>query len=137
MGITVFDSDRREKNDVVFKEQRSLKRHVSEIAVDFSITGTTAHTFYAGFTQDISEGGVFVATHQTYPIGSSVKINLDIAGTKIEVEAIVRWIKNADTFAKGDVDPGMGLQFVNLTAATKGVIDAFLQKREPMFVDVD
>ena len=137
MVRSMFDSNKRGKNDVLFKEQRTKQRYEAEIAVDFSITGDTIHTFYLGFAQDISEGGVFLATHQSYPIGSVMTINLDIAGSKISVEAVVRWVRDPKDFEGSDIEPGMGLQFVNLPEKEKSIIDAFIQKREPMFVDVD
>lgn len=138
MATKLFDSDARGKNDVLFKEQRTSKRYLSEISVDLSVSGDSSHTFYTGFTEDISAGGLFLETHQIYPVGSVMKINLSILGKKIALKAVVRWIKSPDTFDGGnDIHPGMGLQFVDLSQENKSIIETFIQQREPMFVDID
>ena len=137
MSGNMFDSSKRQANDVLFREQRQDPRYMSELSVEFSITGDTVHTFYTGLAEDISTGGVFLATHQIYPIGSEITLNFDISGKKISLKAIVRWVKAAEIFDNTDIPPGVGLQFVNLSQGAKDVIDAFTKKREPMFVDVD
>lgn len=137
MATKLFDSDVHGKNDVLFKEQRTSKRYLSGISVDLTISNDSSHTFYTGFTEDLSTGGLFLETHQIYPIGSEMNINLSISGKEIALKAIVRWIKSPDTFNCDDIHPGMGLQFVDLSQENKSIIEAFIKKREPMFVDID
>lgn len=137
MVTKIFDTDKRQKDDILFKDKRTDPRYTSEISIDFFISEGTANTFYEGFTEDISLGGVFLATHQIYPIGSAMTLNLNLVNQKITVKAVVRWIKNIETFEDSETSPGMGLQFVDLSAKDKTLIDEFLKQREPMFVDVD
>lgn len=53
-------------------------------------------------SQDISQGGIFLRTEDTLPIGSPVTLTLDLPGIDgSHVPGFVRWIK----------DDGFGVQF--------------------------
>ena len=89
--------------------------------------------FYAGFSQDISEGGMFVATYDLQPMGTMVDLEFMLpGGYQVKVKGAVRWIKDpieANTFA------GMGVQFVDLEPADLTAIQEFISNREPIFHD--
>lgn len=94
----------------------------------------TEHNFYAGFTQDISEGGLFVATHEFLPIGSHVDLELELpGGHKLQVRGVVKWVR--DPRDPGETIPGMGIQFEELAKADREAVNEFMSSREPMFWD--
>jgi uncharacterized protein (TIGR02266 family) len=116
-------------------ERRSNARVDLEVEV-----GLESETnFYTGLTQDISAGGVFVATHQLRPRGERLvlKFSLPGVGTPFVVDAEVRWIREVTslTQARHDAPTGMGLKFVNLPSQAKAVIASFLRQRESIFYD--
>lgn len=92
----------------------------------------TDDNFYAGFTEDISEGGLFVSTHELLPVGTAVLVSLELpGGHHLEVTGHVRWLRDPhDPMA---VTSGMGVQFDDLSAADRTAIREFMQNREPMF----
>ncbi len=137
MADRIVDADKRQKGDVVFRENRRSARVASEVAVEFAISDEAQHSFYTGFTEDISKGGVFLATHQLYAIGTHMTLMIELEGTKIPVEAVVRWTRDPSTFDDTELEPGMGLQFVNLSPEAQTAIEQFLKSHEAMFVDVD
>lgn len=128
--------DKREKDDVIVRDRRRNPRVAEEVEVDFEVSMEGPHNFFNGFTQDISRGGVFLATHQIYPIGTEIKMSFTIENRRIDVETVVKWVKNPENTAEDD-SPGMGLQFRNLDGDDKTFIDNFIKKKEPMFMDVD
>lgn len=95
------------------------------------------HNFYTGLVQDISRGGVFVATHDLRPIGTTYVLRLRLPGVDAGVvaEAVVRWVREAS--AHSDAPAGMGLQFVALSPEAHAAIHEFLRRRESIFYDVD
>ncbi|NOZ87618.1 MAG: TIGR02266 family protein [Deltaproteobacteria bacterium] len=93
--------------------------------------------FFKGFSENISEGGLFVVTHDIRPIGSEVDLEFSLPGNKkkpVYVRAQVRWLREYDTF-KPEVDPGMGLKFLDLDPGAREDIERFTAKREPLFYD--
>lgn len=132
-----FDSDKREKDDVFFRNRRADIRLNHEINVDFEVSVDGPHSFFTGITQDISKGGVFLATHQIYPIGTNMKLIFQVEGVELTVEAVVRWVRSVERSNADDVLPGMGLQFLNPGPELIKTFDNFLEKKEPLLVDVD
>jgi uncharacterized protein (TIGR02266 family) len=107
-----------------------------EVAV--SVTFESEHNFYTGLTQDLSGGGLFVATHQLRPVGERIRLRFTLPSSKEPIEAIteVRWVR--ETAAKGGgAEVGMGLMFLQLAPQAKDAIKGFLAKRDSLFFDVD
>jgi uncharacterized protein (TIGR02266 family) len=112
----------------------SQRRHDrAELNVEVSLEGD--HNFFVGFSENISEGGLFVATHSLREIGSIIRLTFRLPdrALPIEVEAVVRWLR---LFNDGsDVPPGLGLQFVDLSDEDAHTIRAFVERRAPLFWD--
>ena len=65
---------------------------------------------YSGYTENISEGGVFIATPNHLPIGEPVDLKVEMAdGSQTTLRARVAWIRPGTDEAL----TGMGLQFVD------------------------
>jgi len=93
--------------------------------------------FYTGFTQDISAGGLFVATYDLHPIGTSVEVEFALPdGHQLKVKGIVRWLRDPIEDTPG-VFPGMGVQFAGLSPQDQQAIEEFIANRPPMFFDDD
>jgi uncharacterized protein (TIGR02266 family) len=109
-------------------ESRRARRHMVEIEVGIA----SESNFYLGFTENLSEGGVFVATYLTKPLGSHIEIALAFPnGKQMRVHGVVRWLRSA----AADSWPGMGIQFESLTPEDEENIRQFLSLREPLFYD--
>lgn len=92
--------------------------------------------FYTGFTEDISEGGVFVATYAVTPVGSQVVLELALPGDfEIHTTGTVRWIRGSGEDCDGTEPPGMGIQFDALTEEELALIREFVENRSPLFFD--
>jgi uncharacterized protein (TIGR02266 family) len=103
--------------------------------VQIEISLGSDHNFYMGFTENISEGGLFVATHSLREVGSEMSIELTLPGIEepIVARGIVRWLR---LFNEGsDSPPGMGLQFIDLTPQGAALIREFVANRSPLFYD--
>jgi uncharacterized protein (TIGR02266 family) len=114
--------------DLAPPSSRRGNRHPLEIEVGIA----SDSNLYVGFTENLSAGGVFVATYVPKPIGSKVKISLAFPnGDEIHAKGVVRWLRDATD----DGWPGMGVQFENLTASDEAALRKFLSLRDPMFYD--
>jgi uncharacterized protein (TIGR02266 family) len=107
-------------------------RRASRQTVEIEVGIASESNFYLGFTENLSSGGVFVATYATRPLGSHVAIALAFPnGEELRVPGVVRWLRDATT----DGWPGMGVQFESLSAEDEAKVRKFLSLREPMFYD--
>jgi uncharacterized protein (TIGR02266 family) len=131
---------------VVVRERDEAERRIKpRYDVKLSVTLVGDHNFYMGLTENISEGGLFVQTQRTLPIGAilHVEFSLPTSGGTIAAVGVVRWVRSAnavakehDNFAFGDDDackPGMGIQFVSLSEAALRAITKFIGIRSPDF----
>lgn len=113
--------------------QRVAERHDLEIQVDLE----SDSNFYTGLTQNISTGGLFIATHQIKRVGDHVRLRFTLpgAGRPIECDTEVRWIRENSSLHRTDSPPGMGVRFIDLAPEDAGVIEHFLQNRDSLYYD--
>jgi uncharacterized protein (TIGR02266 family) len=110
---------------------RNASRHACEVDIGFQ----SDTNFYAGFSEDISEGGLFVSTYDFKTIGSEIDVNFTLpSGHTVMAQGVVRWIRELNPLHPDQL-PGMGVQFTNLTEIDKKAIQEFLGLRTPMFYD--
>lgn len=131
--------EKREKDDVIFNNNRRQNTRINaEINVSFEVSLDGPHTFFSGFTMDISKGGVFLATSQVYPVGTEVFISFILEGREYNVMTKVMWIRDPKLGALGaGIDSGMGLLFINMSDSDVKAIESFIAKKEPLMVDMD
>lgn len=111
------------------------RREHTRYSVDLDVSVTSEHNFYAGFVENLSVGGVFIATHQLKPVGERLRFSVHLPTLEQPIRGTgeVRWVR---VFSEGsDVPPGMGIKFDALDAASQRSIEAFLAQREPLFYD--
>jgi len=114
------------------------RRHQPRFAVAVQVTMDSEHNFYTGLTQDLSSGGLFVATHAIRPVGERIHVHFTLPTSPNPIEATteVRWIRS-EAVRGGGGEPGMGLMFLDLAPQAKQAVQAFLKKRDSLFYDVD
>ncbi len=103
----------------------------ADLSVEVSLR--SEHNFFTGRAENISEGGVFVATRALLPIGTdvSVEVRLKDVERSITAACVVRWVRmDGDA---SDVPAGMGLMFVAISEDDISVIRAFVDSRNPIF----
>ncbi|MFZ5890931.1 MAG: TIGR02266 family protein [Myxococcota bacterium] len=112
----------------------SHRRAHDRYSVDLDVSLGSEHNFYSGFAENLSVGGVFVATHQVRPVGEKVEVSIHLPdGTEVRAVGEVRWTRLFN--AESDMPPGMGLRFTELNSGANTAIERFLHQREPLFYD--
>lgn len=109
------------------------RRERSRVKMQAAITLHSDNNFFNGFSTDISDGGVFIATTHQLPVGTEVDLDFSLpSGQKIVAHGVVRWTREVNDKTP-DVMPGLGVQFTKLDAHAQQAIHAFIREREPMF----
>lgn len=113
-------------------------RVFERVDLEIEVNLRNEHTFFTGFSENISEGGLFVATEAPYDVGESVELSLSLMGDQPEVlRGVVRWVRPGGT--SGGLPAGMGVQFVDMSEAVTRALQSFVDSRakDTLFFDLD
>jgi uncharacterized protein (TIGR02266 family) len=89
---------------------------------------------YFGFTENLSEDGIFVATRAPQKVGATVSIVIALPDLAlVRAQGTVRWTRRPSD-AKG-VSAGLGIRFESLSALDAVRIQDFLQARQSSLLD--
>lgn len=106
------------------------RRQLPRVRMQTEIDLHSPSNFFTGFSENLSDGGVFVATDRDVPIGAEVELAFALPdGVEIRGRGIVRWSRDA---GEGH-EAGLGVQFVDLGGAAREAVERFLTARDPIF----
>ena len=102
--------------------KRTQQRRVIDLDVDLDGGDGPCQ----GFSENLSRGGIFVATHLVKPVGASVEFCIHLPEGFEAVRGVgeVRWIRAHDEWS--DVPPGMGILFVRLDPGCADTLARFV-----------
>jgi len=114
----------RERRTSETEEQRSHARRGLRVEVHHEHGGS----FFTGFMEDISEGGLLLATYCSLSTGQRLTLTFTIPGMSTECQALaeVRWLRPGTSER---ALPGAGLQFIELSTPTRAAIRRFVDAR--------
>ena len=126
-------NDRRATQRIRLKTDVSFAKEGQPI-VETDVDLDTGSNFYWGLLDDISEGGVFVATDYLPKRQSKIHLRFSLpdGGNPITVLGEVRWFREESS---RDSPVGFGIRFVDLPAPARARISDFIERRDPLFYD--
>src|SRR5450432_3512109 len=115
----------------------SVRREHPRVSVELEVSLGSEHNFYAGLAENLSAGGVFIATHRLQKVGSKIDLSLRMPDSEETFDLVgeVRWVRVYNE--QSDTPPGMGIRFNELSPGITAAITRFLGQREPLFFDDD
>lgn len=110
-------------------ERRTSGRAQLQVQVDLF----SDDQFFVGYSEDLSSGGLFIATYAPLSVGTAVDLSIDLdEHESIETSGRVIWLRQASE----DAPPGMAVALDRLDAEQRDTIEQFLRRRPPLFYDV-
>ena len=103
------------------------------LRVDVSLS--TEDNFFQGFSENLSEGGVFISTLAPPAIATEVNLSLSVGDDEhVDVRGVVRWIRVDEN---GEAT-GCGVQFTDLSTQGERAISLLVaqSEKDPLFFDV-
>jgi type IV pilus assembly protein PilZ len=104
--------------------QRRATRLHHAIPVAYKSVGS----FLSDWATNISHGGLFINTRKPLPVGTAVKILIQLPGTSFPCELTGRVTRMAEFANHANTVPGMGIEFTGLDDVRKAEIDAFVER---------
>lgn len=126
-------SEGRSSGTLAAEARRVHPRH----DIELEVTMESESNFYMGLTENLSEGGLFIATHVLKPLGTRIDVSFKLPDTAaaIQVSGTVRWVREYSETS--DTSPGLGVRFDRIHSDDIQHIRAFLDARAPLFFDED
>ena len=111
------------------------RRRAPRVAMQASVGVHSETNFFTGFTENISEGGVFIASLCPPEMGTELDVDIAVGeGESRRFRGRVAWMRSDET----GQPTGCGVQFTDVTPEQREVLDRMLQTagRDPLFYDV-
>ena len=98
----------------------SERRIYERIDVEWSVDCETEETFLYASITNISEMGIFVATHEPLEVGTRLTLRFAMPGEESPFILLgqVQWV-NPIRMLSDNPNPGMGIRFVNLSSENR------------------
>lgn len=112
------------------------RRADQRTAFDIKIGIATKHRLFVGLTDNISTGGLFVATDEELQKGDKIEVRFHIPGSDhtFAKKAEVAWIRPYDELGNDrNSQAGAGLRLLDLTDDEKRMLNSFIAEHEPLF----
>lgn len=99
------------------------------LTVTVRYKSATLDEFIEHHSHDVSRGGMFIKTVSPFPAGTLLKIEVRIAGDQRVMQGVGRVVwKRESTEARDGAPAGMGVKFIKIDDASRGVIDQLVAK---------
>lgn len=113
-------------------ERRLSPRVPLNLLVQFRLA--SLDEFMRDYAVNISSGGMFIRTRDPHPAGSNIYIQLSLSDGSTLIEGLGKVVH---VNPPSHPVPGMGVEFVNLDAASRQLIDRIIQERLEELADAD
>ncbi|MCS6799172.1 MAG: TIGR02266 family protein [Myxococcota bacterium] len=110
------------------------RRRAPRAAIQVDIGLHSESNFFTALSGDVSDGGIFVATHELLEPGSDVDVSFVLpGGHHVTALGRVTWVRTPDP--DGELPPGMGIRFARLEEDDRRAIEAFMRARDPILYE--
>ncbi len=98
-------------------------------AVKMLLDYPDSEAYLYDYSTNFSEGGIFLKTGKTLPVGKSLLIKFTIPNdiNLLEARGVVKWVTTESEAQKDGTDCGIGIEFVGMKEETKQRIKGFIK----------
>jgi type IV pilus assembly protein PilZ len=125
-GLAMVSRKDRRSDERPIDEDRRLttgrdRRQFERVLVDLEVDYRCEDTFLFAYITDISAMGIFVQTRSPEPAGTRLNLRFMVPGQDrpFELEGEVIWVNPYRPGDRENLNPGMGVRFMDLTQADR------------------
>ncbi len=104
------------------------KRRASRLEHELPVAYRTVGSFLTDWATNISHGGLFINTRKPLPVGTIVKIHIQLPGAAFPCQLSGRVARVTDFDNRANLVPGMGIEFVDMDEAKRHDIESFVER---------
>jgi uncharacterized protein (TIGR02266 family) len=109
------------------KADSDNKRRSARLHHEIPVAYRTVGSFLTDWATNISQGGLFINTRKALPVGTDVKIIIQLPGTAFPFDIAGRVRRVEPVGNPANAAPGMAVEFTELDRAKREQIEAFVQ----------
>jgi uncharacterized protein (TIGR02266 family) len=101
------------------------------IEATFRVSYPSVDHLLIAYASDLSKGGMFLQTEQFLPVNAVLRLQLELGEGSAEIPIISRvaYVRDYDEARTTDKPPGMGIEFLDLTADCLALIESYIAER--------
>ncbi len=104
------------------------RRRAARLHHELPVAYRTVGSFLSDWATNISRGGLFINTRKPLPVGTVVKLIIQLPGAEFPFDMSGRVTRVAPWDNRANVAPGMAIEFLDLDAAKREQIELFVEK---------
>ena len=109
------------------------RRRSSRLHHELPVAYRSVGSFISDWATNISQGGLFINTRKPLPVGTEVKVLIQLPGAAFPWELHGRVARVTEFDNAANMVPGMGIQFTDIDDAKKREIDEFVKRLRKEF----
>jgi type IV pilus assembly protein PilZ len=116
-------------------KQPDNKRRAARLHHEIPVAYRSVGSFLTDWATNISQGGLFINTRKPLPVGTAVKILVQLPGASFPCQLEGRITRVTEFDNTANMVPGMGVEFLNVDEAKRLEIEAFVARLKTQLDD--
>src|SRR5512137_898570 len=104
------------------------KRRANRLQHELAVAYRSVGSFLTDWATDISQGGMFINTRTPLPVGTDVKILIQLPMIESPIGLNGRVTRVVKLESRSRVAPGMGIQFTDLDPSRRQQLEALVER---------
>jgi type IV pilus assembly protein PilZ len=104
------------------------KRRATRLHHEIPVAYRSVGSFLTDWATNISHGGLFINTRKPLPVGTDVKIIIQLPGASFPTQLDGRVTRVTEFDNHANMVPGMGIQFLALDDAQRAELDVLVER---------
>jgi uncharacterized protein (TIGR02266 family) len=104
------------------------KRRATRLHHEIPVAYRSVGSFLTDWATNISHGGLFINTRKPLPVGTAVKILIQLPGASFPFQLSGRVARVTDFDNRANMVPGMGIEFTDVDDPRRREIESFVDR---------
>jgi type IV pilus assembly protein PilZ len=104
------------------------KRRAARLYHELPVAYRSVGSFLTDWATNISRGGLFINTRKPLPVGTDVRILIQLPGASFPFHLAGRVTRTSEFANRANTVPGMGIEFTEVDADERRELDAFVER---------
>jgi len=104
------------------------KRRATRLHHEIPVAYRSVGSFLTDWSTNISQGGLFINTRKTLPVGTAVRILVQLPGASFPFQLEGRVTRVTEFANRANMVPGMGIEFTDVDEAKRRELEQFVAR---------